>query len=521
MPTRTRIPAIALLVCLLMGSEVLATNGLYRIGIGPRSVGRGGADTALSDDAFAIHSNPAGMAFVPGHRYDGALGLNFLGVDFRSSINDDQSFEPIPAADFALVFAPGDPFHFGDAFDPSTYDSYYVDSDADLPDDPDLRAAVVAEEFNESQYGSAWRIGFGVIGITGGKIDLEVATEPIFTEPVDYETNTLFPGLVASVAYRPTNWLSIGASFDFVYALFEVDGPLSVTSETMMGVPTTIGGGTFGQLTANLLGNPTIESYSDMDDVRSYGFGGRIGVMVQPNRFISFGLVYQAPTYFLDMLGNVNTDFTREINFLTNDNNPLGFFSEAFLRTELPDFDQGFQSSYDIEIEFELPQQIRGGVAISPLDSITIALDVGWINWSSTMDEFSATLKNGTNPNVNVLLGSDQTSIAIPLDWDDQFVIGLGFSGNPTDWLTLRAGYNYSNNPIPADKMLPSFPVIIEHHITAGGSIYLGPWSGDFGFSWGLPNSVSIGQHDTHPELSNSTIEAELIEVWLGVGLSF
>ena len=33
---------------------------------------------------------------------------------------------------------------------------------------------------------------------------------------------------------------------------------------------------------------------------------------------------------------------------------------------------------------------------------------------------------------------------------------------------SIRAGYNYGSNPVPAETLMPLFPAIVEHHITGG-----------------------------------------------------
>jgi long-chain fatty acid transport protein len=53
-------------------------------------------------------------------------------------------------------------------------------------------------------------------------------------------------------------------------------------------------------------------------------------------------------------------------------------------------------------------------------------------------------------------------------NWDDQDVFAIGFAYKATDALTLRAGANFANNPIPDMYMNPLFPAIVENHYTVG-----------------------------------------------------
>ncbi len=506
-----------ILVVGLLVAELHATNGLYRVSVGARATGRGGADIALSDDAFAILSNPAGMAFVMGHRMDLNFGTLRFDTEFETSIDKESNADFGPAGDFATFFSPGDPFYFEEAFDPATFDSYYVDPLGDA-EDP---ASLAAESYNEEMYGSRFRIGFGVTAITGSSGETEIASEPLFPDGTKWESNILVPAFIASAALRVTDWLSIGVSFDFVYAQFEVDSPLGLEPGKLGGMPQSIGGGTFGELASTLLGESSTITYVDIDDLTSYGFGGRIGVMVRPIPEISIGFVYRPPTYFLPLQGEVTTDFTREFNDMINPNNPLGFFTEAFLRTELPDFDQGFVGTWGMELELELPQQIKAGIAISPTTWFTFAFDFGWTDYSSSFQSLSATLTDGDNPNLNIFVGSDQVDVDINLEWEDQFILAFGVTLSPTDWLTLRAGYNYGNNPVKEEKVSPGLAAIIEHHVTVGSSVYWGPWSFDFGMLYGFENSLSVDTHDSLPELDGASVTASALEIYFGLGLSF
>lgn len=61
----------------------------------------------------------------------------------------------------------------------------------------------------------------------------------------------------------------------------------------------------------------------------------------------------------------------------------------------------------------------------------------------------------------------------------------LGFAYQATDALTLRAGVNVADNPVPDALMHPLFPAIIKNHYTAGfGYRFSKASSIDFAFSY-------------------------------------
>ena len=59
-------------------------------------------------------------------------------------------------------------------------------------------------------------------------------------------------------------------------------------------------------------------------------------------------------------------------------------------------------------------------------------------------------------------------SFALPQQWDDQTVLSLGLAWAVGEQLTLRAGYNHADNPIPDALVNPLFPATVKTHYTVG-----------------------------------------------------
>jgi hypothetical protein len=79
-------------------------------------------------------------------------------------------------------------------------------------------------------------------------------------------------------------------------------------------------------------------------------------------------------------------------------------------------------------------------------------------------------LTNGTNDELNALLGDTSIADTAPLDWDDQvsFKVGGEFLD---DTRAYRLGYEYSNVPVPTSTMTPMTGATLEHAISAGVSM--------------------------------------------------
>jgi long-chain fatty acid transport protein len=62
----------------------------------------------------------------------------------------------------------------------------------------------------------------------------------------------------------------------------------------------------------------------------------------------------------------------------------------------------------------------------------------------------------------------DSVTFALPQMWEDQTVVNFGAAYKASDKLTLRAGLNIANNPIPDATLHYLFPAIVEDHYTVG-----------------------------------------------------
>ena len=82
-------------------------------------------------------------------------------------------------------------------------------------------------------------------------------------------------------------------------------------------------------------------------------------------------------------------------------------------------------------------------------------------------------------------------SFALPQNWKDQTVLNLGAAWKASDVLTLRAGLNLADNPIPNDYVNPLFPATVKSHATLGVGYKLSA-AGDFNASLTMAPKVTV-----------------------------
>jgi len=114
---------------------------------------------------------------------------------------------------------------------------------------------------------------------------------------------------------------------------------------------------------------------------------------------------------------------------------------------------------------FDIPSNFAAGIAVKPVKQVTLALDVEEILFNevnSVGNNLSAaTYANGLGANGGPGFG-----------WRDVTAIKTGIAYQPIEKLTLRAGYNYSTQPIPDSQTYFNIlaPAVVQHHVTAGAT---------------------------------------------------
>jgi long-chain fatty acid transport protein len=93
-------------------------------------------------------------------------------------------------------------------------------------------------------------------------------------------------------------------------------------------------------------------------------------------------------------------------------------------------------------------------------------------------------------------------------NWRDQNVFMIGASYKYSQALTLRAGVNLANNPVPDDYMNPLFPATVKNHFALGFGYVFGPTSSiDFSYTYApevsATNNNMMGVKTTHGQSNN------------------
>ena len=101
-----------------------------------------------------------------------------------------------------------------------------------------------------------------------------------------------------------------------------------------------------------------------------------------------------------------------------------------------------------------------------------LAFDAEWLNWANAFDKMSLSLSNGSNANINRMLGNTGSfNVDFPLEWKNSVSVRIGAEYIINDNITGRVGYAYGSNPVPEQTVFPVFPAIVENHLMLGVSM--------------------------------------------------
>jgi long-chain fatty acid transport protein len=315
-----------------------------------------------------------------------------------------------------------------------------------------------------------WTWGVGLVA--QGGMGAEFRGQNTFFGTVDQTyTEVRFATLSPTVAYAISDDMALGATLNIGYA----DASFKFFPNTSF----------FN------VQNPEMSFFGvDMDKAAGLQTSLRLGWWWRVNPEVSLGAIYQTET---------DSDF-EDGDMMVN------FTGHPFL---------GRKVNYTADVDgFTFASQAGVGIAWRPAEDWVLALDVKRYFWDSAIDTITVT---ATDPDV----AGAPPEIVLPFvfNWEDQWVIALGGDYRASDRLTLRAGYNYGENPVPDETLNPLFPANTEHHLSAGFSWLSGAKVYEFAIERAFENDQTNNNPDpmVNPFGPGSRVSHEQWTVSFGV----
>lgn len=222
---------------------------------------------------------------------------------------------------------------------------------------------------------------------------------------------------VPAFAYNPTEWLYVGVSYIYGYALLDVD----------------------------LVSNNQQRMLEEMGlifqhaSLTGYEHGVQLGLQLEPFEWLHLGLSgkYESPMKF-------DGEFSEDVYLFYSESAP-GLFPGGKAEGEA------------IGATAELPRPLTGGFGftIEPRKDLTLALDLSYTNWS-VMDSIRLEADTG-----GVLVG-------LPLMWEDSYRISVGAEYRFSKY-AARLGAFYEPNPPVAEYQNLFLPDLNDGVALCGG----------------------------------------------------
>ncbi|MBI3187664.1 MAG: outer membrane protein transport protein [Gammaproteobacteria bacterium] len=445
----------------LAAPAVYATNGMNIEGYGPIAAGMGGASMAYENGSAATMNNPATLGLMTDGQSRLEVALGFLGPDVTA------------------IAGPMEAKSGGDA--------YYMPAVGWTKKEGKLSYGVGM--FAQGGMGTEYEANSFLAAGTGEAVRSEVGVGR----------------LLAPIAYNVNDTLTIGGTVDFVWA--GMDLKMAMTgSDFMMFVPAFGGGGptypgiasgTMVDGLAAAVGGGQITGvnwvrfdFSNTNDftgeATSTGYGGKIGFVAKEGK-LTIGGTYHFKTSLADMEANGAT-------LSMNVNGPMVGGGPATVP---------ITGTVKV-VDFQWPATLGVGLSYQATDKVMVAVDVKQIMWSDVMDSFRMSF-TADNVVSNGSFAGASMDLEMYQNWKDQTAIQFGAAYKMDDALTLRAGMNVANNPVPDAYMNPLFPAIEENHVTAGVGYKIGD---NQGVDFALMHALDVTQDGgsgvtvTHSQLS-------------------
>ena len=489
--------ALALVLVLIVGAgrEALAANGPALSTIGAK----GPVSIPVDGDAMTAYRMPSSIGWALDNKAELDLFLFFSRTTLKNNLNDASSTGTTPGGNLLFIFAPGRP-----DFDenPDAWDTY---SDAGK------------FTFHVGEY----------VELAGGGSGTPTRSTA-FPGGVETGTGITFLTTAISVAYTPTEWLSIGVAAHIIYASLDVK--------------TLVGGDSTGSLDGSpeiagvpLPGNPTyadfLELFSNSNasdpttgfemQTSSFQFTGVISISLRPAPNFGIGIAYTPRSYAIPFEDEATIDTTQTFNQAVGDLDPA--IQDLFFDTLPNDGTQGFESKYDTKIEgLRVPRRIRGNVVWWPIPELLLSFEIAWVEWSRAFEKANVTLRNGTNQDVNFVVGSRNVNSELTLRFSNQFIYSFYTAYAVNEYVTLRFGLNYGRSPLNVDETGNSPSAgFVDINVSTGVGFRYDRFEVNLLTIYGVRNRVSTGNEPDSLTAKNSDYTSEQLLVHLGFGVRF
>jgi long-chain fatty acid transport protein len=243
--------------------------------------------------------------------------------------------------------------------------------------------------------------------------------------------------VIIPLAYQVNPDITVGATLDYMWVGLDM---LMAASGAQLGGMVTGASGILGAALGGFGSAPWARINFSNDNkftgaATATGFGAKLGATFKVNKAVALGASYRLKSRLDDMKTSASAASMTAFG--------------------------GFTDSGSITvIDFQMPSVLAVGASWQVQPSLMVAADLKSIGWADSMKSFKMRYDSAS-------MGGS-VNFELPQNWKDQTVLNLGLAWKASEQLTLRAGLNLADNPIPDATVNPLFPATVKNHVTLG-----------------------------------------------------
>lgn len=323
-----------------------------------------------------------------------------------------------------------------------------------------------------------WAVGLGGLGIGGFGVNYaQDSSNPILApRPAGFGqvfSNYTLLKFTPAVAFAPSDKIWLGGALNVDWATLEVDpfpaAPPAATSPA----------------------DPFYSRATATDG--SFGFGFQLGLMWNVSEKVSLGASYASEQWF--------DDFE---------------FNAMWENPSIPpnDPNMGFGTNREMTFGLNVPAVLSGGVGWKITPALLLAADATYRFYENTK---GFKLDDPDQP-------FDQFGAVQGFGWTNIWSFSGGLQWETNDWLTLRGGYNWTENPVPDQLSFINVPApaIMQSHLTLGVGFRLTrDIALDLGYYRAFTNSGTGQIYGPAGPIPGTSVTNEMTEDSFLLGFSF
>ncbi len=382
--------SIVLILLIMLASFPLPVGAAFfeQLTTSAPAVSMGSAVTAYPPGGLSIHYNPAGLANIPGTRFDNGLGYvsTYRKVSYHQA-NDPQTGKPW--APFGGWFNNGkDPLDGVSARQNSGYMIIpYIDLDIPYLITPSMG---ISYKPADPKY-SRWTYGFGQFAPFGVGLKNTKGKPMSFLGQEAWMVRMSF--ITPAIAYRLTDTLSVGAAVGIGPSMFYMKTQFRYPND-MSALTGALGESTEG-LEIPVISELTLPPPWFNGGMKPYDNQGNLDVMMedyittsynvgllwQPYEWFSFGACYQSETESTmegDYKFTYGYQFRRTVDWLGR--SPMTIITAAMF--DLPNKSVPYQKG-TATMDLTWPARLQMGISFRPIKQVRLNCDANWTDWEA------------------------------------------------------------------------------------------------------------------------------------------